>query len=61
MKKAKKKKHHKAMAIVMGLTLINTVFSVIMRLRDRKEIIKVLGEPESYAVVFSSKKSTKIQ
>lgn len=61
MKKAKKKKHHKAMAIVMVLTLINTVFSVIMRLRDRKEIIKVLGEPESYAVVFSSKKTTKTQ
>ena len=61
MKKAKKKKHHKALAIVMALTLINTVISAIMRLRDRKQIIKVLGEPESYAVVFSSKKSTKFQ
>ena len=61
MKKVKKKKHHKAMAIVMALTLINTVISIIIRLRDRKEIIKVLGEPDNYAVVFSSKKSTKIQ
>ena len=59
MKKQKKKSSTAAKIVICVFTLINVILSIIVRIYDRKEIIKAISDDDKVKAIIVKEKTTK--
>ena len=59
MKKQKKKSGTAAKIVICVFTLINVILSIIVRIYDRKEIIKAISDDDKVKAIIVKEKTTK--